>query len=100
MSQSQDQIIETIVKPPTATRFHGIDLVAKGWLDEGETVTGQTVASDSPDLLVDQAANADGTVSWRVRAGQLGTDPIVTVTVTTSAGRVEPFFVRYQIRRP
>lgn len=93
------QIADIIIKPPGATRFPGVDVSA--WLEEGETITGQTVASDSPELLVDQAANnGAGIVSFRVRAGRLNTDPIVTVTVTTSEGRVEPFFLQYQIRQP
>jgi hypothetical protein len=92
------QIVETIIKPPTAVRFHSIDL--RAWLDDGEAVTAQTVESNSPGLLVDQATNNAGEVSYRVRGGDLDSDPIVTLQVETSAGRVEPFFVQYRIRKP
>jgi hypothetical protein len=93
-----NQITETIFKAPSAVRFPAVDLST--WLGDGETITAQSVTSNDDTLLVDQASNTDGVVAYRVRGGTVETDPIVTLEVTTSAGRVEPFFFQYRIRKP
>lgn len=93
-----DQIIATITKPPAAERFHAISFAE--WLAEGEEITQQTVIASNAALLIDRVTTAAGRVRWRVRAGPLGEDVLVTVTVTTNVERKEPVFVIYRIRQP
>lgn len=83
-------------KDPASVLRHAMDWT--GWLDPDETITAQTVTSSNPALVVDQAAQAAGVVSWRVAGGGARGNYIVTVEVGTSAGRVEQRSVNYRIR--
>lgn len=88
----------TIVKPPTAERFHRIDIGA--WLTTGETVTASEVISSDPALQIDRVTTPTGFIRWRARGGVNGQDYVVTVTVTTNLERKEPVFIRYSVRKP
>lgn len=93
-----DQISATILKPPSAERFHAIDIAA--WLAEGETITVRTVEASDPALQIDRISTPAGLVRWRVRGGVAGQDYLVTVTITTNLERKEPVFIRYRVRQP
>lgn len=84
------------LKDPAAVLDHGMDWTEE--LDDGETITGQPTVTALPAGLTIAAVNAaNGIVSWRVSGGTLGKDYIVTVGITTSAGRVLELSVRYRV---
>jgi hypothetical protein len=84
-------------KDPSAVLTHAMDWTA--WLDAGETITAETVTSSAPAVLViDQVAEAGGVISWRVAGGLARVTYIVTVSVTTSAGRIDQRSVAYRVR--
>lgn len=87
-----------IAKPPTAERFHRIDISA--WLAAGETVTATELAVSDAALLIDRITTPTGFVRWRVRGGVNGADYVVTITITTNLERKEPIFIRYSVRKP
>lgn len=83
------------IKDPAAVLDHGMDWSA--WLDEGETITAQTVVAVPVGLTIAAVAQANGIVSWRVSGGTLGQDYIATCRVNTSLGRVDERSVRYRV---
>ena len=90
---------EPVLKDPQAVQRHGIDWASNGWLQEGETITGQPeVVSDDPALLIDQVSQADGVVSYRVRGGVAGSNYTVTCHIVTSDGREDDRSLLYQVR--
>lgn len=93
-----DQIAAVITKPPTAERFHAINIAP--FLAEGEEVTEHTVVASDPALLIDMITTPPGLIRWRVREGIDDLDYIVTVTIITNAGRKEPVFIKYCVRAP
>lgn len=83
------------IKDPSAVLDHGMNWTS--WLDDGETITAQSVVAAPADLTIAAVAQADGIVSWRVSGGTLGQDYIATCRITTSVGRVEERSVRYRV---
>lgn len=82
-------------KDPQATLRHSIDW--SGWLQEGETITAQSVTAPTG-ITADQVAQADGVVSYRVSGGRAGKDYVVTCQITTSQGRIDQRSMLYQVR--
>ena len=84
------------VKDPQAILRHSMRWT--DWLDVGETITAQTVVSSNPsELVVDQVAQSEGVVAWRVSGGQPGGRYTVTCQVQTSLGRLDERSVLYPI---
>ncbi|MDP2131971.1 MAG: hypothetical protein U0995_09630, partial [Erythrobacter sp.] len=86
-----NKISAVITKPPTAERFHSINIAP--FMVEGELVTDYTVVASGPALLIDMVTAPSGLIRWRVREGINDLDYIVTVTITTDTGRKEPVFI-------
>lgn len=93
-----EQISASVLKPPTAERFHAINIAP--WLTGGETVTAATVEASDPALQIDRITTPTGLIRWRVRGGVAPRDYLVTVTITTNLERKEPIFIRYSVRQP
>jgi hypothetical protein len=86
-------------KDPSAVLRHEMDWIGDGWLADGETITAETVVSSVPaELVIDQVAEAAGVVAWRVSGGTARKNYTVTVTITTSAGRIDQRSVLYPVR--
>lgn len=83
------------VKDPQATLRHGISWA--DWLGEGETIASQAVTAQAG-IVVDQVAQADGIVSYRISGGSAGVDYIVTCRITTSLGNIDERSVLYRVR--
>lgn len=86
-------------KSPAATLYHQID--ARGWLPAGLTLAAAVGVSVSPagELLVDQAAGADGFITYRVRGGVAEQDYIVTFSFETVGGAwADSWSIRYPVR--
>jgi len=93
-----DQIAAVITKPPAAKRFHAVETTP--FLSDGEDVVEHTVIASDPTLVIDMITAPAGFVRWRVSDGIEDRNYMVTVTITTNAGRVEPTFIQYRIRQP
>lgn len=83
------------IKDPAAVLDHGMDW--SSWLDEGETISAQSVVAAPAGLTIAAIAQANGIVSWRVSGGTLGQDYFATCRITTSIGRVDERTVRYRV---
>lgn len=81
------------LKDPSARLDHAMDWT--DWLQNGETITAQTVTSAS--ATITSVAQSSGIVTWRIAGGTLGQGVIVTVQVTTSTGRIDERSVFYEI---
>lgn len=68
------------------------------WLAEGETITDQTVECAQDDVTISLVTETAGIVRWRVAGGTVGTDGVVTVGITTSAGRIDERSIRIPFR--
>lgn len=95
-----DYTFEAPIKDPQAILRHSMDWAAQGWLQAGEAIQGlpQVVSSAPDDLVVDQIAQANGQVSWRVSGGVVGANYIVTVRISTDQGRTDDRSILYKVR--
>lgn len=85
-------------KDPQAILDYEVNLVGKGWLAEGETVTDQEVTCPDPQLQVSQVSEADGVIRFWAAGGVAGTNYLVTVEFTTSAARSDQRTVLIPVR--
>jgi len=69
-----------------------------GWLQQGETITAQTVTADDAGITVTLVSQTAGVVSYRVSAGTVNTDQRVTCHVTTSSGRQDDQTDTFMVR--
>ncbi|MGQ2942938.1 MAG: phage fiber-tail adaptor protein [Blastomonas fulva] len=76
-------------KDPQAFLDYELDLVDKGCLAEGETVTDQAVTCPDTDITISQITQIGGVIRFWVAGGEAGTDYFATVQFTTSAGRID-----------
>lgn len=84
-------------KDPSAVIDMSVDF-ATHYLADGETISDQEVTSENTDITISAIGEADGVVRWRVSGGLAGTTPVITCSITTSAGRAEPFSIQLPIR--
>lgn len=85
-------------KDPQAFLDYELDLVEKGWLAEGETITDQSATCPDTDITINEATEADGVIRFWASGGVAGTDYFVTVQFTTSAGRIDQRTVLIPVR--
>lgn len=83
------------LKDPAAVLDHGMDWSDE--LDDGETISAQSVVPAPAGLTIAAVNAANGIVSWRVSGGSVGQEYIVTCRITTSSGRVLELSVRYRV---
>ncbi len=82
-------------KDPAAVLDHAMDWSA--WLNQGETITAQSVQVEPAGLTIGAVGRNNATVGWRVSGGALGQGYVVTCRITTSTGRIDERSVRYSI---
>ncbi|MGL5446590.1 MAG: hypothetical protein ACRDBL_04700 [Rhabdaerophilum sp.] len=74
------------------------DMPWTDWLEPGETITAFTVTSNSPDLVISNAAEADGVVSWRITVAAARKVYLVTVAIESSDGSKDKCVLTYRLR--
>jgi hypothetical protein len=91
---------EAPIKDPHAILRHSMDWAQKGWLQAGEAIQGlpEVISSAPTELVVDQVAQANGQVSWRVSGGLAGVNYTVTVRISTNQGRTDDRSILYKVR--
>lgn len=86
------------IKDPQAILRHSMNWA--DWLQQGESIQGlpAVVSSVPAELVVDQIAQADGLVSWRVAGGTADANYVVTARINTNQGRTDERSVLYRVR--
>lgn len=79
--------INTFIKSPTAFLDYSIDW--SDWLQETETITASTWASDSVDLTLSLPANSGTKTTIWIDGGVDGNGYTVSNTITTSEDRID-----------
>jgi len=90
------------IQAPVSRLDYGFDWASDLWLAPGEVITNaewsQSHAEGATPLTLESPAIAGGVTLVWVTGGTIQRDYRVTVTITTSAGRVEPRSFILQVR--
>lgn len=82
-------------KDPADIEDYGLDCSA--WLGT-ETIAARTVAADDPALSISGITHVGGVVRWRATGGAAGVNYLMTVRVTSSAGRIAERSIALPVR--
>lgn len=76
-------------KDPQAILDYKVDLLKKGWLAAGETITAEAVTCPDTTIDISLVSSTDTSILFWLTGGTAGVDYFLTAQFTTSAGRTD-----------